>query len=227
MYSQVIRVLSKCYLPISLLPPSKLNTALQEVKEALQVNNIDYDLVMKRLYLYYDMKMVAFGIGDQRNLIIQFLVFFQPYTQQHLKLYQMEMVPVSMLDETKQAQSHTYLKVKKPYIALNSETYITLRTQELAICKKIGFEFCCEELFVVKHKTKYSCESVIYFDLGTEIIKENCNFQYYFNNTEVKPAVLDGGHKIILANWPNNKHVICIDNNNIPVKIPIHPYVLN
>ena len=80
--------------------------------------------------------------------------------------------------------------------------------------------------FVVKHKTKYSCKSVIYFDLGNEIIKENCKFQYYFNIMDVKPAVLDGGHEIVLANWPNNKHVICNDNNNIPIKIPSHPYVL-
>ena len=79
---------------------------------------------------------------------------------------------------------------------------------------------------MVKHKTKYSCESAIYFDLGAEIIKENCDFQYYFNNTDVKPAVLDGGHEIVLANWPNNKHVICNDNNNIPIKIPSHPYIL-
>ena len=71
-YSQVIRILSKGYLPISLLPPSKLNTILGKVKEALQVNNRDYDLVIKRLYLYYDMKLVTFGIDDQRNLIIQF-----------------------------------------------------------------------------------------------------------------------------------------------------------
>ena len=104
-----------------------------------------------------------------------------------------------------QAQSCTYLKVRKPYIALNSETYISLRIQELGTCKKIGHEFYCEELFVVKHKTKYSCESAIYFDLGPEVIKENCEFQYDFNNTEVKPALLDGGHEIILANWPNNK----------------------
>ena len=64
MYSQAIRVLSKGYLPISLLLTSKLTTILQEVKEALQVNNRDYDLVIKRLYLYYDMKLVTFGIDD-------------------------------------------------------------------------------------------------------------------------------------------------------------------
>ena len=141
-------------------------------------------------------------------------------------MYQIETGPVPIVDENKQAQSYTYLKVKKPYIALNSETSISLRTQELDTCKKIGYEFYCEELFVVKHKSKYSCESTIYFDLSTDIIKENFDFQYYFNNTDVKPAVLNGGHEIVLANWPNTKHVICYDNHNIPIKIPGHPYVL-
>ena len=42
---------------------------------------------------------------------------------------------------------------------------------------------------------------------------------------DVKLAVLDGGHEIVFANWPNNKHVICNDNNNIPIKTPSHLYV--
>ena len=138
----------------------------------------------------------------------------------------METVPVPIVDENKQAQSYTYLKVKKPYISLNSETCISLRTQELTTCKKIGYEFYCEELFVVKHKTIYSCKSAIYFDSGADIIKGNCDFQYYFNTTDVKPAVLDAGHEIVLANWPNNKHVIFNNNNNIPIEIPSHPYVM-
>ena len=37
---------------------------------------------------------------------------------------------------------------------------------------------------------------------------------------------MDGGDGIILANWPNDKHIICNVNNDIPVKIPSHPYVL-
>ena len=36
----------------------------------------------------------------------------------------------------------------------------------------------------------------------------------------------DGGDEIILANWPNDKHIICNVNNDIPVKIPSQPYVL-
>ena len=37
--------------------------------------------------------------------------------------------------------------------------------------------------------------------------------------------MLDGGNEIILANWPNDKHIICNINNDIPIKIPIHMYV--
>ena len=37
---------------------------------------------------------------------------------------------------------------------------------------------------------------------------------------------MDGEIEIILANWPNDKHVLCNSNNDIPVKIPSHPYVL-
>ena len=222
----MIRILSKGYLPISLLPPSKLNIILEKVREAAQIKNRDYDLVIKTLYLYYYMKLVKFDIDDQRNLIIQFPLFVHLHTQQNLILYQTETVPVPIVDENEQVQSCTYLQVKKPYIALNSETYISLRTQELDTCKKIGYEYYCEVLFVVRHKTQHSCESAIYFDLGADIIKENCEFQYYFNKTEVKPSVFDSGHDIILANWPNTKCVICNDNHNFPIKIPSHLYVL-
>ena len=79
---------------------------------------------------------------------------------------------------------------------------------------------------MVKHKCKYNCESEIYFDLGPDIIKENSNFAYYFNKTVITPTVLDRGNKIILVNWPDNKHIICNVNNDTPVKIPGHPYIL-
>ena len=80
--------------------------------------------------------------------------------------------------------------------------------------------------FFVKHKTSYSCESAIYFNLDTDIIKENCDFKFYYNKTDLIPTVLDGGDEIILANWPNGKHIIYNTNNVIPIKISSHLYVL-
>ena len=67
---------------------------------------------------------------------------------------------------------------------------------------------------------------MIYFNLNPETIKENCNFKFYCNKTDITPTVLDGGNEIILANWPNDKHIICNVNNDIPIKIPSNPYVL-
>ena len=228
-YVSAIRILAKGYLPNTLIKPYKLQDILTEVKKSLHVTNPDYNLVIDRLHLYYDMQLVNFGIDKKMNLVIQFPVFIQPYTQKPLILYQLETVLVVILDRNTKAQSYTHLQVKKPYIALNSETYISLKQQELRSCKKIGYEFYCKELFVlfvVKCKSSYSCESAIYFNLTTDIIKSNCNFDFYFNKTDVTPPVLDGGDEIVLANWPNDKHIICNVNNDIPIKIPSHPYVL-
>ena len=62
--------------------------------------------------------------------------------------------------------------------------------------------------------------------MGSEIINEYCNFAYYFNKTNIKPVVLNGRNEIILANWPNDKHIECNINNDIPVRTPSFLYVL-
>ena len=226
-YSHAIRILSKGYLPTSLLLPLKLAKILQEVKQVLLKTNKNYGLVIKGMHKYYDMKLVTFGIDQNRNLIIQFPVFVQPYTQKPLTLYQIETIPVLILDMNKNADSYTWIRMDKPYIVFNPDTYISIRMEELRTCKKIGYEYYCEELFVVKSKAKYSCTSALYFQFDRQTIKENCIFDYYYyNKTDVKPSILDGGYEIVLANWPSFKRIVWSTHNNIPIEIPSHPYVL-
>ena len=43
---------------------------------------------------------------------------------------------------------------------------------------------------------------MIYFNLDAETIKENCEFKFYYNKTDITPTVLDRGNEIILANCP-------------------------
>ena len=124
-----IRILVKGYLPISLITPSKLREILDDVKTAIRKTNPDYDLVIDRLHPYCDMQLVTFGIDKDKKLIIQFPVFIQPYTQQPLILYQIETVPVLIIDQNTQAQSYMHLQIDKTDIALNSETYISIRQQ--------------------------------------------------------------------------------------------------
>ena len=59
-----------------------------------------------------------------------------------------------------------------------------------------------------------------------DIIKQNCEFIFYYNKSDITHTVLDGGNQIILANWLNDKHIICTINNDIPIEMPSHPYVL-
>ena len=90
-YISAIRILAKGYLPTTLITPSKLQDILKEVYP-------DYALVLDRLHLYCNMQLATFGIDKEMNLMIQFLVFIQPYIQKPLILYQLETVPVPILD---------------------------------------------------------------------------------------------------------------------------------
>ena len=62
--------------------------------------------------------------------------------------------------------------------------------------------------------------------MDRQAIKENCIFDYYYNKSDVKPSILDGGYEIVLANWPSFKRIVCSTHNNIPIEIPSYPYVL-
>ena len=84
MFASLIRVLLKGYLPISLLPTMKLKEILNEDEKTIQSNNPDYDIFIKWLHLYYDMKLVTFGIKEERNLIVLFPILIQLYIQQHV-----------------------------------------------------------------------------------------------------------------------------------------------
>ena len=86
-YVYAIRILTEGYLPTTMITPSKLQGILVEVRRSLQHTNPDYALVLERLHLYYSMPLVTFSIDRNMNLVIQFLVFIQPYIQKPLVLY--------------------------------------------------------------------------------------------------------------------------------------------
>ena len=52
-------------------------------------------------------------------------------------------------------------------------------------------------LMYIKQDEKTTFLYAIYFDSNAEIIKETCEFQYYYNKTDIIPSVLDGGSEII------------------------------
>ena len=126
----------------------------------------------------------------------------------------------------KRVDSYTWIRIDKLYITLNPDNYISIWTEELRTCKRIGYKYYCEELFVVKIKSKYCCGSALYFQLDKQTIKDNCIFDHCYNKTNVKPSILDRGHEIVLANWPSFKRKVCSTHNNILIEISSHLYKL-
>ena len=112
---QQLEFWQKGYLPNTLITPEKLQGILNKVRKTLQVTNPDYDLVIDKLHIYYDMQLATSGIDKDRNLIIQFPIFVQLYIQQPLILYQLETVPVLILDQNDKAHSHTFTKQETIY----------------------------------------------------------------------------------------------------------------
>ena len=78
-YVSSIRILTKDYLPTTLITPSKLQEILAEVTKSLQQTNPDYALVLDRLHLYYDMQLVTFGIDREMNLIIHTMIYSKAF----------------------------------------------------------------------------------------------------------------------------------------------------
>lgn len=220
-----IAQLSKGYLPPEIFTMTRMRNITDTVLNMVQKTHPEYVLALPQLTQYYDMKLVTFAVDEEsHSLIVTFPVFIKTYHRNPLTLYEIETVPVPINDLNPQANSYTEVQITKPYIAINNDYYIQLRIQELRMCKRIQYSYYCEELFLVKHKTKHSCESALYFNLAEEVIQENCEFKYYFNKT-VTPSVLDGGNQIVLANILNQKKLICRENYNLAQPLPSHEYV--
>ena len=77
------------------------------------------------------------------------------------------------------------------------------------MCKQIRHTYYCEELFLIKHKTKHSCESAIFYNLTADVVYSVCQFAFFYNTT-VTPSILDGGSNILLANMLSPKRLICM-----------------
>ena len=65
---------------------------------------------------------------------------------------------------------------------------------------------------MIKHKSRHSCVSAIFYNLGPKTVTQNCKFDYYYNTT-VPPIILDGGRDVLLANFHGPRSLKCSSVN--------------
>ena len=170
-----IAIVTQGRLPRSLISDNQLREILGKVGAMVKRNYLDYVLAAKHISHYRDIKMVTFSVDQQaHSLIVTFPAFIKNYKQPPLSLYEVETVPVPIIDKNVKADSYSQVRIEKSYIAAGTDFYIQLRISELLMCKSIRHIYYCEELFVIKHKSRHSCVSAIFYNLGPATVTKNC-----------------------------------------------------
>ena len=200
-------------LPRALISDNQLSEIFGKVDAMVKMNYPDYVLAATHISHYRDMKLITFAVDQQtHSLIVTFPAFIKNYKQPPLSLYEVETVPVLIIDKNVKANSYSQVRIEMSYIAAGTDYYIQVRISELLMCKSIRHIYYCEELFVVKHKSRHSCVSAIFYNLGIAKITKNCKFDYYYNTT-VPPVILDGGRDVLLANFHGPRSLKCSSVN--------------
>ena len=222
-----IAILSQRRLPRSLFPDQRLKGILTEVDKMVKKNYPDYELTASHIFHYKDMELVTFSVDRvTHSLIMTFPVFIKDFKQPALSLFEIETVPVSIPDKNRQADSYSQVRIQKRYIAAGMDYYIQIRMTEMLMCKRIGYIYYCEELFVVKHKSKHSCASTIFYELGLQQVIKNCKLDYMYNAT-VPPVISDGGRDVLLANFQGPRSLKCTSiNSGLAKPAPGHTYAV-
>ena len=222
-----IAILSQRRLPRSLFPDQRIEGILAQVDKMVRMRYPDYELAANHISHYRDMELVTFSVDRiTHSLVVTFTVFIKDFKQPPLSLFEIETVPVPTPDRNRQADSYSQVRIQKDYIAAGMDYYIQIRMTEMLMCKSIGYIYYCEELFVVKHKSKHSCASAIFYELGPSQVIRNCKFDYMYNET-VPPVILDGGKDILLANFQGPRSLKCTSvNGGLAKPAPEHTYAV-
>ena len=195
-----------------------LKVALQELdREKKQMRN-EMHLLEKDFLLYGE-----FDVNSTMS-IIELLDSLDNRTSYLERILQMKVKAWNEKFLLKANGPAMYGHILQLYTDNLREKYIRLY-EALETELRLLFSFYCEELFLVKHKTKLSCESAIFYNLTRDVILENCNFKYYYNTT-VLPSILDGGSHILLANMLNPKRLICTYDQGLAKLLPTTSYEL-
>ena len=101
-----IAILSKGYLPPQLFSPTDLVKISLSALSMIQKRHPDYVLAIPHSSSYYDMRLATFGIDDEDRLVVCFPIFVKDFSREAFTLYQIETVPVPIVDTNLEANSY-------------------------------------------------------------------------------------------------------------------------
>ncbi|MCG8430615.1 MAG: hypothetical protein MJA29_05550, partial [Candidatus Omnitrophica bacterium] len=222
--------LSNNLLSHSVISSDILFELIESVKQYLLEYKPGYELVLTEVHQYYNLPTITFAY-ENGVLGIQIPLFVKPKLQESLHLFHLKTIPVpyhinpDLRSENESVYTYTRLIPSANLLAMSSDTYINLSTEDLANCLKVSHVYFCERLFLIKHHTEHTCESAIYHKQSPSIIKEKCDIRYY-PHLNPNPEILDDGNHLLLGNLPKPWTVLCEHEDQIPNPLKGDPYVI-
>ena len=222
--------LSNNLLSHSVIRQAVLKRMINHVEKQLAEKYNTYELVITEVHDYYNLPVSFFDYTD--GLLEVFVpLFIKPRLQEPMFLYNVRKIPVpfhinpEMMDEDESENAFAKIIPDTEMIAMSKDAYINVDQSELKQCIKFSIIYFCEQTFLMKHTSEHTCESAIYHEQNSEIIKRKCNIQYYpeLNPT---PQILDAGKHILLGNLPEPWTVVCSSNDPIPNPTEASRYVI-
>ena len=107
-----IAIVTQVRLPRALISDNQLREILGKVDAMVKRNYPDYVLAATHISHYRDMKMVTFAVDQQtHSLIVTFPAFIKNCKQPPLSLYEVETIPVPIIDKNVKANSYSQVRI--------------------------------------------------------------------------------------------------------------------
>ena len=109
-----IAIVTQGRLPRALISDHQFREILGKVDAMVKRNYPDYVLAVTHIFHYRDMKMVTFAVDQQtHSLIVTFPTFIKNDKQPPLSLYEVETVPVPILDKNVKTNSYSQVRIER------------------------------------------------------------------------------------------------------------------
>ena len=203
-----IEHLNSGYLTHRILDPKILGKYLEAVEDDLEETAPEFEPVFTNVYQYYGNSLISFT-NTTDDLLLQLPILIKLKVQVPISLFSIETVTVPLDAETYIGEKRKYTQIilETELIALTENNYIPLSQAQILLCAKIGYMYYCEYAHLLKKHTEHTCMSAIYYDQGSDKVKQ-CKTIVTFD-TILESKILDAGDLLTLSNLQKPWSIAC------------------
>ena len=209
---------------------TQLTCYLQHIEDEIEKDYPKYELALKEINKYYDMKLISF-VAYNFTLYVHIPVYLKLRVQPILDIYRVESVPIPFdpadiePDENGEwVGDYTQLIFEKKYLAMSTELFISLDQNELDNCNRFGGMFYCENPLLLTHINDHNCASAIFHD-RSDLIKTVCAINYLVQYRP-KPTMMQDGDLIMFVGMPKPWVIHCSTTIDVPVHLDASPLTI-